>query len=195
MTGIIVTFVAAILGLCLLFVFSLRAGQTSTREVTFKEVQASVPGLTASLFPDIEVLFGKDDYRKLRGTPELRPLGGRFRQDRRRIVLMWLSELEDDVRLLWEFRRFLVRNGLSVTLREEATVASAAGIALIYLRLSRAAVFLFGPFALPGALKNARSLVQRLSSREVILLARVPAPRKAEIEQKWAQHLLSLRTG
>lgn len=195
MAGIIVTFLAAFLGLCFLWLFSLRVERTSKGDATLQQAHPSVPGLSATFSPDLEIFLRKDDYHKLLTTPELTSVAAKFLQDRRRIVLMWLGELEGDVRLLWEFRRFLVRNGLSVTLREEARVACTGFWALIYLRLIRAAIFLFGPFALPGALRNARSLVQLLASRGVVRLARVPASRKAEIERKWAQHLLVLRAG
>ncbi len=194
MAGIIVTFLAAFLGLCLLWLFSLQIERTNQGGAA-QQAHPSVPGLSAAFFPDPEILFRKDDYYKLLATPELKSVGAKLLQDRRRIVLMWLRELERDVRLLWEFRRFLVRNGLHVTLREEVGVASTGLLALIYLKLIRTAIFLFGPFALPGGLRNAKSLVQLLSSRGVVLFASVPAPRKTEIERKWAQHLLLLRAG
>src|SRR5204862_5764924 len=95
-----------------------------------------------------------------------------------------------------KFRRFLVRNGLLVSFREEAGVVFAALLALLYLKVVRVAVFIFGPFALHGALGNARLLVERLSTWGIAPLARVPAPRKAEIEQKWQQLLaMGIRTG
>lgn len=195
MTGIIVTFLAAFLGLCFLWLFSLHGERTSKGGATLQQADPSVPGLSATFSPDLEIFLRRDDYDKLSATPELKSVAAKFLQDRRRIVRMWLGELEGDVRLLWEFRRFLVRNGLSVTLREEAGVACAGLRALVYVRLVRCVIFLVGPFALPGALRNARFLVQLLASRGVVRLARVPAPRRAEIEREWVQQILLLRTG
>ena len=193
MAGIIVTFLVAILGLCLLFFFSSRFAGKSGENATVKQTHPPIPGLSAAFLPDLDVLSGKDDYRKLAARRELRSVRKRFWRDRRRIVLMWLAELQRDVHILWEFRRFLVRSGLRVTFREEAGVASAALVALLYLRIVRVSVFVLGPLAALGALSIAKLLVQLLSSRGVALLARVPAPRKAEIEERWAQHLVLLR--
>ena len=195
MAGIIITFLAAFLGLCFLWLFSLPVERTSKGDATLEQAHPSVPGLSAMFSPDLEIFLRRDDYHKLSATPELKSVAAEFLKDRRRIVLMWLSELGGDVRLLWEFRRFLVRNGLSVTLKEEAGVACTGLWTLIYLRLIRTVIFLFGPFALPGALRNARSLVQLLASQGVVHLARAPASRKAEIERKWVQHLLLVRAG
>jgi hypothetical protein len=194
-TGIIITFLAAFFGLCFLWLFALPVERTSKSDATLQQAHPSVPGLSAMFCPDLEIFLRRDDYHKLSATPELKPVAAKFLKDRRRIVLMWLGELEGDVRLLWEFRRFLVRNGLSVTLKEEAGVACTGLLALIYLRLIRGVIFLFGPFALPGALRNARSLVQPLATQGIVHLARVPASRKAEIERKWAQHLSLVRAG
>jgi hypothetical protein len=135
--------------------------------------------------------LARDDYRALRARPELKSVCAQYRRDRRRIALLWLGELERDVRLVWEFRRFLVRNGLAVTFREEAAIALVGSLAMCYLKTVRLAVFLGGPFILPGALRAARLPVLRLSNRGAGLLAKAPADTKAQIERKWTQHVLS----
>lgn len=197
MVGIIVTFVVAVLGLCLLFVFFLRHDGTVSKHANDNQAHVPVAGLSAVFFPPYDIIVGKNDYRKLRTRPELKSISEKFRRDRRRIVLIWLDELRKDVHTLWKFRRFLVRSGLLVTFREEAGVVFAGLLALLYLKVVRAAVFIFGPFALHGALGNARLLVERLSIWGVGPLARVPAAKKAEIEQRWTQQLLAIgmRTG
>lgn len=59
---------------------------------------------------------------------------------------MWLKALEKDVEVLLEFRRFLVRNGVTVTVREESATGFTAFLALMELRVLRPTVLLFGPF-------------------------------------------------
>ena len=195
MVGIILTFLVAVLGLCLLFVFW--HDGTVGKQSADNQAHAPVAGLRAAFLPPLDIIVGSDDYRKLRTIPELKSVREMFWRDRRRIVLMWLAELQKDVHILWKFRRFLVRNGLLVTFREEVGVVFAGLLALLYLKVVRAAVFIFGPFALHGALGNARLLVERLSIWGERALARVPAARKAEIEQRWTQQLLAMgmRTG
>lgn len=195
MPEIIITFLVALLGLALLFAFSLRLNPKSGENAAVHQTHSPVPGLSSASFAHFDILIGKDDYHKLRARPELRSVRQKFWRDRRRITLMWLSELQRDIHTLWEFRRFLVRNGLRVTFQEEADLAFTASLALLYLRIIRVTVFILGPFTATVALKNARMLVQSLCSRGEALLARVPVLRKAEIEQGWAQHLLLLRAG
>ena len=192
MVGIIVTFLVAVLGLCLLFVFYLRHDGIADKHLIDNQAHVPVAGLSAVFLPPFDIIVGNDDYRKLSTRPELKSVRKMFWRDRRRIVLMWLGELRKDVHILWKFRRFLVRNGLLVTFREEAGVVLASLLALLYLKVVRAGVFIFGPFALHGTLGHARLLVERLSNWGVVPLARVPAARKAEIEQRWTQQLLAM---
>lgn len=197
MIQIAVTFLFSLSGLALLFVFFLGFGRRKLQENTLNQTYPPVAGLSAVCGPHFDALFREEDYRKLRLKPELKSVCESFRRDRRRIVLMWLAELRRDVRILWEFRRFLVRNGLRATFREEAGVVSAALLALAYVNVVRIAVSIVGPFALVAALRNARHVVEKLSNRDVALLAHVPAPRRVEIEQRWSRQLeaLGVRAG
>jgi hypothetical protein len=192
MIEIAITFAVSLFGLFLLFAFMVTGGGARGKDCAVKQRHPPVAGLSFVSVPHLGILFGEEDYRKLRTRPELKEVSKRFRRDRGRIVLMWLGELQRDLHILWEFRRFLVRNGLPVTFREEAGVVSAALAALLYLKIVRVTIFIFGPFALLGALKAARFLVETLSSRSAALRAHVPDLRKTEIEQRWSQHLQAL---
>jgi len=193
MAAIFVSILISVICLLLLFLFFIRTDAPAAETPAPKHIDLSIAGLSAVCILDLDTLLGDRDYRKLRGKPELRRTSERFRRDRRRIVLMWLEELRSDVNVLWQFRRFLVGDGLPVTFREEVTVASAALIALLYLKIVRIAVFILGPFATFHALRNAKILVEDLSILGGALLTRVPASRKAEIVERWAQHLRALR--
>jgi len=197
MTEIVAAAFLLLVFLCLssFFFFFLRFGDIPKKK--FTDQTHPITGLSSALLPPFDVIVGNDDYRKLRAMPELKSVREMFWRERRRIVLMWLGELQKDVHILWKFRRFLVRNGLLVTFREEASVVFTGLFALLYLNAVQAAVFIFGPFALHGALGNARLLVERLSIWGEAAFARVPATRKVEIEQRWTQQLLAMgmRTG
>jgi hypothetical protein len=155
------------------------------------EVRDTIAGLSAANAQHFDMLFGDGDYRMLRARPELKSVCAKFRRDRRRIALLWLGELHSDVLLVWEFRRFLVRNGLPVTLREEAAIGFTGCLALAYLNAIRLTVVFCGPFVLSSALRSAKRPVERLSSRGAGLLARVPAPMRASLKQRWTQHVVS----
>jgi hypothetical protein len=193
MVAIFITILVAVLGLGFLFVFLFRSSRSTGEAAGGAETRPAVAGLSAACVSDFELVFRSEDYRKLRSRPELRPVSKQFWRDRRRIALMWLQELHTDVTILWELRRFLVGSGLHVTLGDEASVASVALAAVVYLRAVQATVFVFGPFATFRTLRNAKLLVEELSSVAAGLLARVPAPRKEEIEELWARRLQALR--
>lgn len=190
MLGIILTFLAALLGLFLLLVFTRE--RTAQEQSTDREAHVPIAGLSAAFLPPFDIIVGSDDYRRLLNTPELNSVCAMFRRDRRRIVLMWLDDLRKDVHILSQFRRFLVRNGLRVTFQEEASVVFRGLLALLYLSVVRAAVFAFGPFALQRALGNVRLLVEQLSSWGVAALSRMPDTRKAEIVHRWTEQLMAL---
>ena len=196
MTQIVLTVLLSVFGLVLLFVLLRKAEDGGAKNsATVPENPLRVAGLSAVSIPQLDVLLGKDDYSRLRARPELRGIRKRFLRDRRRIALLWLRGLQTDLRTLWQFRRFLVRNGLRVTFKEEAGVGSAALATLIYLEIARAAIFILGPFALVGALTNSSLLLQLLTRRSVAPLSRVPPARRTEIEELWVHHLQLRRAG
>ena len=51
MAGIIITFLAAFLGLCFLWLFSLPVERTSKGDATLQQTHLSVPGLSAMFSP------------------------------------------------------------------------------------------------------------------------------------------------
>jgi hypothetical protein len=189
MVGIFVTFFLAVLGLGLLLALCLLRDESESETVHKNDVP--IAGLSAIFLP-FEIILGKDDYRKLREKRELKPVRQKFWRDRRQIILTWLAELEKDCRTLWHFRCFLVRHDLRVTLREEIGIAMTAFFTLLCLHVVRTMVFLFGPFVLPWALHNTGLLTKRLFNLSVAPLARVSAPRKADIEHRWNEQLLAM---
>ena len=152
----------------------------------------AIAGLSTTHLQQLDILLGNEDYRKLRATPDLKALSVKFRRDRRRIALLWLGELQRDVRIVWKFRRFLVRNGLPVTFREELAIAFGASLAVLYLKTVWFLVFVSGPFVLSEMIRSARLPVERLSMRGASLLARAPASTRTQIEQRWAKHVLAM---
>jgi hypothetical protein len=189
MVGLVITVVTALFLVFLSLVFFLHGDRDATNVGSSGR---SIAGLSAVHIPCFDILLDESDHHKLLTRPELKLVHKRFRRSRRRIILMWLRELQNDVHITWEFRRFLVRNGLRTTFRQEVNVLYAACSALLYLAIARACAFTLGPFALPGIFRNTRGAVERLSSQGAGLLDRLPAQRKTEVEMKWAQQVLLL---
>jgi hypothetical protein len=190
MVGLVITILIALALLFLFLVFFLCRDKAPAYAGSRDRF---IAGLSAVRIEHFDILFNRRDYRELSTRPELKRVHRRFRQNRRRIVLMWLRELQNDVHITWEFRRFLVRNGLRTNFRQEVNIFYAACSALFYLAIARASAFVLGPFTLPRVFRDARGAVERLSSQGAGLLDRLPAQRKAEVEMKWVQrvHLLS----
>jgi hypothetical protein len=172
-----------------LLLFPGRDGTLRKAEPTEK---LAIAGLSAVDSSQLDMIFGVDDYRKLRTRPELKSTCVRLRRDRRRIALLWLGDLQRDVHLVWEFRRFLVGNGLTVTVRDEFGIGVGSCLALLRLGVARIVVLTCGPFTLPRVAQNAARPVESLSSRAALLLARVPAALRTQLEQKWMKHVLTL---
>jgi hypothetical protein len=177
--------------LCLFFLLFLKSKRPPTPRES--DVRSTIAGVSAASACDIETLFSDDDYRMLSARPELKPLRLEIRRDRRRIALAWLTRLQREVHIVWEFRRFLAANHFAVTVGEEVEIGSTACLALLYLHVVWVIVFVCGPFALRGGLRRAGAPVRWLSSRAARLLARAPAAVRMQLEQKWAQHVLTRR--
>lgn len=188
MIQVVVTLIASLLCLCAFIFLFVRRTDVSTKASQRSDLH--VTGLNGVHFPDIDILSGYYDYQALLMNSELKSLRIKFRKDRRRIVLMWLQALQRDVDVLWEFRRFLVRNGLPVTFRDELTIGLAAFTTLIDLRLLRFAVLVLGPYQLRWALRRVRGPVRRLSNQSVAILSRAPSQTRERVEELWAQYLL-----
>lgn len=176
--------------LCVFFLVFLKSKRALTLDES--EVRDSIAGISAASARDISPIFDDKDYQKLRARRELKSVWIELRRDRRRIALSWLGRLQREVGIVWEFRRFLAANHFAVTVREEIEIGCTACFALLYLRVAWVIVFACGPFALRGILRSSGAPVQRLSYRAARLLARAPAAARAQLEEQWAKHVLTL---
>jgi hypothetical protein len=192
---VVIALFSLLVFVCLFFFLALFLRPEHAPAKSESDIGHSIAGLSSANARDFAMLIGDSDYQVLRARPELKFVCARFRRDRRRIALLWLGELQKDVRLVWEFRRFLVRNGLVVTFREEAAIAFGSCFAIMYLATLRVAVFVCGPFVLARTIRAARVPVEHLSSQGAGLLARAPAPVRAQLAQRWTKHVLAWNLG
>ncbi len=136
-------------------------------------------------FPNAQRFWDPAEYEMLRSTPELSRVTMTFRRDRQTLALLWISLLLDDVNALWRFRRFLVRNGIHAQVSEELQILQTALGAVIFLNLLRIFVTVAGPFALAGAARRGRRLVERMSYASAGVLDRMPRAGWADVERDW----------
>jgi hypothetical protein len=134
-------------------------------------------------------LLDPAEFRMLNSTAELREVAALYRKERQVLALLWISLLQEDVNGLWRFRRFLVRNGVPATLREEVQILSAAIRAVLFLTFLRAIVRTMGPFAFSGGAQDARLLVEKMSYASASVLGRLPRNGWPEIERNWQKSL------
>jgi hypothetical protein len=97
--------------------------------------------------------------------------------------------LLEDVQALWRFRRFLVRNGVQAKLGEELQILQTAIAAVLFLNFLRVFLHLAGPFALAGAARQARGLVEKMSYASAGALDRMPRTGWADVERDWLKNL------
>jgi hypothetical protein len=183
----LVLFLIAGAVLLLLFVLFALSGRAPARDETLPlgalENIVSLPGLA---FGKMDLLLNDRDYRMLGSKPGLQRLARRLRQDRGRIILLWLELLQEDIRNLWRFRRLLVRNGISVGLGEECRIAATGVVGLALLFSLRVVVAAAGPFALVHLLRGARYQVETACRLCAELLSRVPPSGREVIARQWA---------
>jgi len=155
----------------------------------------SIAGVSTTNAQFLNIAFAASDFQALRTRPELKPVWEKLRRDRRRIALLSLSDLQSDVYLLWEFRRFLARHGLASNVREELAIGFESCFALVLLEAAKFVVFARGPFAFAGMFRSARNSVDRITRLGAGILARAPATQRTGLTQQWALHVSTLVAG
>ncbi len=146
----------------------------------------SLPGL---MFRRPERFFDPAEYEGLRHAPRMAPVAAELRAERRRLALLWLRLLHDDLRVLWRFRRLLARQGITSGPAEELGAALNGLLASVLMATLRAGVFVLGPFAVVRLSQQARHPVEAVWRSSASLVGRLPARQLPEVERQWAATL------
>jgi hypothetical protein len=146
----------------------------------------NLPGLS---FAGVDLLLDERDYALLRRKPALQQVARQLRLERRTMVLLWLNDLQGDVRTLWRFRRFLVGSGVQTGFLEEIDIAMTAMLAHALLLTLRVLVSVAGPFALKALVRSTRRQVEVASLICAGLLGKLPSASRLEVERKWAKEI------
>jgi len=124
------------------------------------------------------------DAARASGTPEF--LVTAVRNERRRLALLWLRLLRDDVRTLWQLRRTMAAYGSSAGAMGEFRLALSGFAAIALIQLLRFAVSTLGPFQAAAFCSASRSRVEAIWQVCAGLFGRIPAAQVAEFERAWA---------
>jgi hypothetical protein len=164
--------------------------------MSLRGVPQGVPESTLGAFSQIVTLQGSSfanpirllddtEYQIFLSNPDLHNVAKQFRKERRELALLWISLLLGDLRLLWRFRRFLIRQGVAATLGEELETLRVFVLSLLLLSAVKASIWMWGPFVFARATRRARYGVEQMSYVTAGLLGRVPQAGWAEIERNW----------
>lgn len=179
-----------IMGLALFgsFIFiALQGSPKSLPDSSAVQALTEIINLEGSSFLNAKRLLDDTDYQLLCSNPDLRRLAERFRNERRKLALMWISLVQNDLITLWRFRRFLIQRGVPSSMSEELGTLRALVLSLVLLNFIRLSIRALGPFALPRATRQAGQLVEGMSKGAALVLGRIPAAGWAEIERSWVK--------
>jgi hypothetical protein len=130
-------------------------------------------------------LLDDAEYRMLRSNPDLSRVAALLRRDRRELALLWISVLLSDLKALWRFRRFLIRNGAPTRIAEEWSILRSLIAAVIFLNLLRLSVLTLGPFVFSRMARRARHPVDTMTRATANVLSRIPSAGWPDLERAW----------
>lgn len=134
-------------------------------------------------------LFERQDYNYLRSRHAPAKLLAVMRSERKRLALMWLRLLRDDLRMVWQFRRVLAAHGVTGGVLQEIRLAIGGVAAIILVQALRLLVFTFGPFYLGAWFSLGRRQLGREWRMCVALFGRLPAHSVPAFESSWKRAL------
>lgn len=130
-------------------------------------------------------LFSDEDYRMLASEPKLRSLARELRSDRKNIALEWLRESQKDVFLMWRFRAFLTRFGVTDGVLNELREAARSLLLLCFLSVVRVSVRLLGPYVFSNAAISMRTNVEKIKRSCAATLSTFPREKWPQIAAEW----------
>ncbi|MGH9793739.1 MAG: hypothetical protein ACRD5G_03115 [Candidatus Acidiferrales bacterium] len=169
--------------LTLLLLALLRGAPTRQAPASFGRVAEIVP-LPGLSFSYANRLFDPSDYADLRGSAISDRLVAAASDERKRLALLWLRLMREDVRTLWRFRRAMAAYGVSAGPLDELRVAL-AGTGIGFLQALRVSVSLFGPFRLAAFGGISRAYIEDIHRVSATLFDRIPPSRRPEFEGSW----------
>lgn len=132
-----------------------------------------------------ERLLDDTEYKLLQSNPALSQVAVRLRSDRQELVLLWINTLLNDLRALWRFRQFVIRNGAPTRLSEEWVIFRSFVGAVLFLNTLKVSVVVFGPYAFSKATRRAYSCVETMFQAAAAVLGRTPQAGWSDLGRTW----------
>jgi len=145
-----------------------------------------LPGLS---FACPERLFDSADFSAVSGNGVPAFVACAVYDERRRLALLWLRLLRNDVHTLWRFRRMMAVHGFSTGPAEEFRVALAGLAAVGLINLLRLAVSIAGPFQAAAFCRASRNRVETIWQTSARIFDRIPSGQVEGFERVWTATL------
>jgi hypothetical protein len=137
-------------------------------------------------FPHAACLLDDSEYRLLTSNPYLQEVAKRFRRERQDLAIAWISMLQGDMKTLWRFHRFLIRQGAPARFQEELQILQTYVLSVVLLSMFKLVIASGSSFALARSARRAERLVGRMSTVVSNGLVRIPQAGWPELERSWA---------
>ncbi len=184
MNSLLLLLLLGALLLALLLLALLRGAPSWQAPASFGRVAEIMP-LPGLRFLYANRLFDPADYVELSGSALPERLVMAVHGERKRLALLWLRLLREDVRTLWRFRRAIAAYGISAGPLDELRTALAGAGAISFIQALRVSVRLFGPFRLAAFGRISRGYMEDIYRASTTLFDRLPASRRPEFEDSW----------
>lgn len=174
-----------------LFVYStyalLRSPRTYAATPEAVETLSRFVSLPSLDFKHAAALFDPADYKLIVDDPRLAETAARFREDRRHLALEWLKLLQEDIFLLWRFRRLLTVAGVFEGVRAEVATAGRVILIVLFIAGLRMSVAIAGPFAFSATASRARESVSSFSLYCATAVGHMPIYQLNALERRWRE--------
>ncbi len=160
-----------------------RQGVQDSSVVTAVSHMVRLDGLA---FPNPGRLLDDSEYELISSNHYLRGVAKRFHRERQQLAVAWISTLQGDLRTLWRFHRFLIRQGAPAQFQEELQILKTYVLSVILLVILKMMIGTGASFALSRSARRAGRLVDTMSQVVANGLARIPQAGWPEVERSWA---------
>lgn len=163
MSGLIL-FLAVAFVLLLLLLLWLRQPASRAAERDLAAAREALTALDMGILPRglVERIFSEEDLEYVRrdAAPGVLPV---FLSERRRLAIVWLGNTKQRVQEVMAVYRRAVRGSNSLRAAVEVRPALNYGMFLVSCELMRGLIWMFGPFAVRGAVSHMEGLAEHVS--------------------------------